>query len=328
MPTLDETTPGAIQAAPSAALELMWLLHFVEAGHGHGGPFASLEPLRQRFGPELTRLRGDGMPQYSTELVVLAYRSGTLMDLDLDRFFARAEEAAGDGSRIPSLLTESPAELEVARGRLQRLGRDVEFRRRYLTLLTDLWSAVADEWAQQGRPAVIAEARRWARAIGEGAPFRQVLETASLWPTRPELDAIADTSAAKGKLILTPCWFGGKIHVLELDGAVYAGRGIRHREQSYKKIAADISGSIKALADPTRLAILLRLAREPASVTEVAREFNLAQPTVSAHVQVLREAGLIEERSEGRSAKLSASEQGVRRLFAKTEESLLWMFRS
>ncbi len=328
MPTLDETTPGTIHAAPSAVLELMWLMHFVEAGHEHQGAFASLEPLRHRFGPELTRLRGDGMPQYSTELVVLAHRSGTLLDLDLDRFFARIEEAVADRSLIPSLLTESPAELQVARARLQNLGADVEFRKRYIGLLTDLWSAVADEWAQQGRPAVIAEARRWARALDEGSPFRQLLETASLWPTRPELDAIADTAAAKGKLILTPCWFGGKIHVVELDGAVYAGRGIRHREQSYKKVAADVAASLKALADPTRLAILLRLAREPASVSEVAREFNLAQPTVSAHVQMLREAGLIEERSAGRSAKLSASQEGLRRLFAKTEESLLWMFRA
>ena len=326
MPTLDETTPSAVQAGPSAVLELMWLMHFIEAGHEHQGAFASLEPLRHRFGPELTRLRGDGMPQYSTELVVLGHRSGTL--LDLDRFFARIEEAMTDRSRIPSLLTESPAELQIARARLENLGADVEFRKRYIRLLTDLWSAVAEEWAQQGRPAVIAEARRWARALDEGTPFRQLLETASLWPTRPELDAIADTAAAKGKLILTPCWFGGKIHVVELDGAVYAGRGVRHREPSYKKVAADISASIKALADPTRLAILLRLAREPASVSEVARQFKLAQPTVSAHVQMLREAGLIIERSVGRSAKLSASEEGLRRLFAKTEESLLWMFRA
>ncbi|TMC51736.1 MAG: winged helix-turn-helix transcriptional regulator [Chloroflexi bacterium] len=109
---------------------------------------------------------------------------------------------------------------------------------------------------------------------------------------------------------------------------MYVGRGIRHAERSYKKVAAEISSSIKALADPTRLAILLRLARDAASVTEIARQFNISQPTVSAHVQVLREAGLLDEKMVGRSAKLSASEEGLRRLFANAEESLLRMFRS
>ncbi|OLB91697.1 MAG: hypothetical protein AUI15_22490 [Actinobacteria bacterium 13_2_20CM_2_66_6] len=85
---------------------------------------------------------------------------------------------------------------------------------------------------------------------------------------------------------------------------------------------------MKALADPTRLTILLRLARQPASVTEIARQLKLSQPTVSAHVQVLREAGLLEERAVGRTAELSASEEGLRRLFSRTEDSLVRMFRS
>jgi hypothetical protein len=45
-------------------------------------------------------------------------------------------------------------------------------------------------------------------------------------------------------------------------------------------------------------------------------------------VQVLREAGLIHETPAGRSAKLSASEDGLRRLFANAQESLVKMFRS
>jgi DNA-binding transcriptional ArsR family regulator len=103
---------------------------------------------------------------------------------------------------------------------------------------------------------------------------------------------------------------------------------MRYDERSYRKVAAEISSNIKALADPTRLAILLRLARQPASVTEVARQFELSQPTVSAHVQILRDAGLLEERQDGRSARLSANEEGLRRLFSSTEESLIRLFHS
>jgi DNA-binding transcriptional ArsR family regulator len=305
----------------------MWVLHFVEAGHEHHGAFASLEPLRNRLGPQLTKLRGDGMPQYSTELVVLAQRSGTLLDLDNRRLFARLEDAIADRSRMPSLRSESPEELKIARERLERLATDVELRKRYISLLTELWSAVEPEWEREGRSAVLAEAQRWAHAVRDGTPYRRLIEVTRLWASRPELDSIADAAAAEGNLILTPCWFGGKIHVVELDGLLYVGRGIRHGEPSYRKMAEDISASIRALSDPTRLAILLRLAREPASVTEVARQFHVSQPTVSAHVQVLREAGLLDEKTVGRSARLSASEEGLRRLFSDAEDSLLEIFR-
>src|SRR5712692_4311260 len=329
MPALNDAARGSrIRVAPSAPLELMWVLHFVQAGHEHEGAFAALEPSRLTLGPELARLRGDDMTQYSTELIVLAHRSGTLLDLDLRRFFARIDEAVAEASEIPSLLSESAEEVEVTRSRLARLRTDAAMRKRYVELLSEIWSSVKDSWEEEGRAAVVAEGRRWRRALDDGIPFRQLLGVQSLWSGRPRIDAMADTAAAGGKLILTPCWFGGKIHVIELDGTIYAGQGIRHDEPSYRKVAAEISASIKALADPTRLAILLRLAREPASVTEIARQFHLSQPTVSAHVQVLREAGLLEEKAVGRSARLSANEEGLRRLFSNAEESLVRVFRS
>jgi DNA-binding transcriptional ArsR family regulator len=327
MPAQDETGESGIQVAPSAPLELMWVLHFAQADHEHEGAFAALEPIRLRLGPELARLRGDDMTRYSTELIVLAERSGTMLDLDLRRFFARIDKAASEPAEMPSLLSESPAELEVTRARLARLRAEPATRKRYVELLGEIWKSVEAGWEEEGRSAVIAEARRWKRALDDGIAYRQLLGVQTLWAGRPQIDAVADAAASDGKLILSPCWFGGKIHVIELDGTVYAGQGIRHDEPSYRKVAAEISTSIKALADPTRLAILLRLAREPASVTEIARQFHLSQPTVSAHVQVLRESGLLEERTVGRSAKLSASEDGLRRLFSNAEESLVKVFR-
>jgi len=49
-----------------------------------------------------------------------------------------------------------------------------------------------------------------------------------------------------------------------------------------------------ALADPTRRAILTRLARGDASVLELAAPFQMSQPAVSKHLRVLERAGLIE----------------------------------
>jgi DNA-binding transcriptional ArsR family regulator len=56
-----------------------------------------------------------------------------------------------------------------------------------------------------------------------------------------------------------------------------------------------LSTTFAALADPTRRAILARLARGEASVTELASPFAMSQPAISKHLRVLERAGLIEQ---------------------------------
>jgi DNA-binding transcriptional ArsR family regulator len=57
--------------------------------------------------------------------------------------------------------------------------------------------------------------------------------------------------------------------------------------------------SFAALADPTRRAIIARLAAGEATVQELARPFSISQPAISRHLKVLEEAGLIETRING-----------------------------
>lgn len=64
-------------------------------------------------------------------------------------------------------------------------------------------------------------------------------------------------------------------------------------------IAADpLSTTFFALADPTRRAILLRLARGPATVKELAAPFEMSGPAISKHLRVLERAGLIQRGRE------------------------------
>ena len=56
-----------------------------------------------------------------------------------------------------------------------------------------------------------------------------------------------------------------------------------------------LSTTFAALADPTRRAILARLAQGEATVTELAAPFNLSLPAVSKHLKVLQRAGLVEQ---------------------------------
>ena len=61
------------------------------------------------------------------------------------------------------------------------------------------------------------------------------------------------------------------------------------------KEAPRLSLAFAALADPTRRAILARLAKGEATVSELAQPFGLRQPTISKHLRVLEEAGLIRQ---------------------------------
>lgn len=63
--------------------------------------------------------------------------------------------------------------------------------------------------------------------------------------------------------------------------------------------AARLDATFSALADPTRRAILARLATGEATVTELAAPFRMSQPAVSRHLKVLERAGLV---SHGRDA--------------------------
>jgi DNA-binding transcriptional ArsR family regulator len=54
-----------------------------------------------------------------------------------------------------------------------------------------------------------------------------------------------------------------------------------------------LSTTLSALADPTRRAILARLARGEATVNEIAKPFDISLPAVSRHLKVLESAGLI-----------------------------------
>ena len=79
---------------------------------------------------------------------------------------------------------------------------------------------------------------------------------------------------------------------------------------------AQLDATFSALADPTRRAILARLAAGEASVAELGRPFEMSQPAVSKHLKVLERAGLI---SRGRDAQRRPRRLEARPLAQATE---------
>lgn len=72
-----------------------------------------------------------------------------------------------------------------------------------------------------------------------------------------------------------------------------------------------LDSAFSALSDPTRRAILSRLALGEASVMELAKPFAMTQPAVSRHLKVLESAGLIERRVEGTRRPCRLAKPGV-----------------
>jgi len=73
----------------------------------------------------------------------------------------------------------------------------------------------------------------------------------------------------------------------------------------------DQSQTFRALADPTRRAVLERLADGELSVSALTSGFGVSQPAISQHLAVLRGAGLVSERREGRHAYYRIRSEGL-----------------
>src|SRR5262245_23294533 len=73
-----------------------------------------------------------------------------------------------------------------------------------------------------------------------------------------------------------------------------------------------LSQTFSALADPTRRAILARLATGPTTVGELAEPFEMSLPAVSRHLKVLTEAGLIERHTEAQWRRCELRGEGFR----------------
>jgi DNA-binding transcriptional ArsR family regulator len=76
--------------------------------------------------------------------------------------------------------------------------------------------------------------------------------------------------------------------------------------------AAALDRTFSALADPTRRAIIIMLAKGEATVNELARPFDISLPAISRHLKVLEGARLIERERDGQFQRCRLSPRGLR----------------
>ncbi|HEY6472126.1 MAG TPA: metalloregulator ArsR/SmtB family transcription factor [Acidimicrobiales bacterium] len=332
------TVERSITAAPSLASDLSWLLlaaaspstrdRYLERVGATPSPesmcggaaivFDDRPVLAERV---RTFWDDDGDETSFTEMHILAYYSGALYATDPDVLWEALERAI---PRLPVVLdvpSETPAELAIYTGRFRRLKESPELARAYLDLLREVWAPVNEMW-QQALPAIEEAGRHFVAQYERGTTL-DVLITPGCDIFRERLPRISSEIEAGKPVVFVPCLFFGSSLYLDFPELVLIGVGVGPGDGEARARTESVARRLKAVADPTRLAILHSLAAAPSSVGELAALFRLAQPTVSMHVKVLRQAGLVHsERVAGR-LRLSADPGAVEALLGDLRQAVL-----
>ncbi len=256
-----------------------------------------------------------------TEMHILAHYSGALYATDPDVLWEALERGIATVPLDLDVASESPEDLVIFSDRFRRLKESPALVRSYLALLQEVWAPVNEMW-QQSLP-IIEEAARHFYAQYEKGMSLDVLVTPGCDIFRDRLPQISADIAGGKSIAFIPCLFFGSSLYLDFPDLVMIGLGVGMGDTEARARTESVARRLKAVADPTRLAILHSLAAAPSSVGELATLFRLAQPTVSMHVKVLRQSGLVHsERHDGR-LRLSADPAAVESLLGDLREAVL-----
>ena len=302
---------------PSLVLDLSWAGHSVWSA-----PLRSQHPVlmalaqdHPEVGRALQAFWTDGL-DCGSELQVLAQVADAFEENNLDRLLAALGAARG---RVPAelpLRSETPHDRTLILARL----RDLQDDRRwdtYCGLLADLFTPLESWWRSTGIEAVERAVVSARRAVEGGADWTRMVPTGCVLLEHQ----LPDIVARGPQVVLAVCALFGKALYLDLPGCQLIGLGAGLGELGARARTEELARRIRVLADPTRLAILDHLRGGRRSVGDIAADFDLAQPTVSAHVKQLREAGLVSAARQGARLELSVNLDALRSI--ATELSML-----
>jgi DNA-binding transcriptional ArsR family regulator len=323
----DEAAPPAtkaVTAAPSLASDLSWLLS-VAARPSMQERYPKLAEMFKGREDLATRVRSfwDDCAEETcfTEMQVLAHHAGALGETDADALWSAIERAVATVPLDLEMPSESVEERAVYLDRFRRLRESPALLRSYLDLLEEVWAPVDDMW-QQALP-IIEEAGRHVVAQYERGRSLEILIAPGCDILRERLPEIMTSVEAGQPLLFVPCLFFGSSMYLEFPGLVVIGTGVGQGDVVARARIESVVRRLKAVADPTRLAILHSLATAPSTVGELAMLFRLAQPTVSMHVKVLRQSGLVRSERLGGRLRLSADAAAVELLLGELHQAVL-----
>lgn len=252
------------------------------------------------------------------ELLVYAWHVGVLFSQDVPAALDAIE--AQLGRELPRI--EMPSEpdeiIAVIERRMDYLRENRAVAERYMAVLRGLWAAVEPRW----RGGAAAEARDTALQLEQRARSESDLRkivTSNSFVHKDNYQVQITRARASGQLFVIPLTLGTEgAFYWAFQGIVLIGVGIGSTQKQARKRERMESAAnrFKVLSDPTRLSILNEVMHgshyNATTVTELASLFGLSQPTISVHMKMLREAGLVSTERDGNRTLYTADEAAIR----------------
>ena len=291
----------------SGILELEWLLHSAlrrdfQDDHPSLGALYRSEPELLAAVRDLWDDHGESAA--FTELVLVAHHGGLLFEADpspvLDRFDELCTSLPSAGGAFP-MEAETEADRRVIWQRLTRLRRSAPARARYVDVVRRVWDAASETFERYGGEAVAQAVATAQAALSRGATWRDLAKSSC---TDEHADKLVANLRPGGEVSVVFSYFAHCGLLYDLPGLVIVGARADATGAESRARHQELARQLRAVSDPTRLAILdsVRLGRK--SVTELSARFAIAQPTVSNHVKLLREVGLVTDERDGPRRKL------------------------
>jgi DNA-binding transcriptional ArsR family regulator len=328
MLTEEDTGPRTKPVTASASLvsDLSWLLH-VAARPSMQARYPKLAEMfkgREDLADRVRNFWNDCSAEEScfTEMQVLAQHADAVSVTDPDVLWSALEEAVTTVPLDLEMPSESPKDRAIYLDRLRRLRESPALLRSYLDLLEAVWAPVDAMW-QQALPIIEEAGRHVVAQYERGRPLELLIPQGCDILRERLPDILAKVEVGQQPLLFVPCLFFGSSMYLEVSGLVTIGTGVGQGDALARAQTESVARRLKAVADPTRLALLHSLATAPSTVGELAVLFRLAQPTVSMHVKVLRENGLVRSRRESGRLRLSADAGAVELLLDELRQAVL-----
>jgi ArsR family transcriptional regulator, arsenate/arsenite/antimonite-responsive transcriptional repressor len=291
--------PSATVLGPSLSFDLGWSLFGAFSPYLRGLHPVLADLYEQH--PELEqRVRSfwPTEPAHFAELEVLTLWSGSAAATDFETVRRGLERGIAE---LPADI-EIPSETDDVRtaicDRVAELRDSSERRKAYFTLLADVWALVAPWWEREGMAVAERGATQMQEQLSRGGDWHRLVST-ECEVFESHLPEILDRFARGDRVLLVPCALFGRGLYLDVNAVILVGFPAAGADDLARARTAQVVRRLRALADPTRLAIFDYLKGGPSSVSEVATVFSLAQPTVSVHVKHLREAGLVTSQRRG-----------------------------
>ena len=325
----------------SPVLELAYAVHYLLVRLGdvdsrdHGVGWVA--PLLDEQGDLVRSLRAfgarHGVDDLGPMLLVLAARYDYERDAGPERFIRDLaslprrflEGGSGTGGAVER---EGHAEREAAFhdsvARFAEEGVAAELRE----LVTRLWEALSPAWQREGRETVEAAVAAFQVTFERTQSVLESLPPHHFTRFEQAAHGIRDREQ-RGRIVVIPLYFASSGGFnFQLDDGYYVGFGLQS-ETVFERTAQQVTSlaqRVKALADPTRLlalALVGRFSTMRMTVGDLAEQIGVSQPTLSGHLKLLREAGLVCVERHGNKSFYSLERDGVRQLLEELESTLL-----